>query len=105
MRIAVDDVGSGFASLDTVVEIRPNIVKIDRQLVREAYKDDLKYNIMEAIIAFSKKSKMLTIAEGIEQEKELEVVNDLGVDAIQGYLLASPTPDIGPSIFLKKFGG
>ena len=104
MKIAVDDVGSGFASLDTVVEIRPDIVKIDRQLVRELHRDDLKYNIMQAIISFCKKSGVMTIAEGIEKEKELEAVEELGVDAVQGYLLAYPTPEISPDIFSKKFG-
>ena len=44
----IDDVGSGFASLDTVVEIRPDIVKIDRHLVRELHKDELRYNIMDS---------------------------------------------------------
>ncbi|MBN1869331.1 MAG: EAL domain-containing protein [Candidatus Omnitrophica bacterium] len=104
IKIAVDDVGSGFASLDTVVEIRPDIVKIDRQLVRELHRDELKYNIMQAIVYFCKKSGVMSIAEGIEEEKELETVNELGVDACQGYLLARPTPDLNPNIFLKKFG-
>ncbi|HQP09805.1 MAG TPA: EAL domain-containing protein [Candidatus Omnitrophota bacterium] len=103
IKIAVDDVGSGFASLDTVVEIRPDIVKIDRQLVRELHKDDLKYNIMQAIISFCKKSKVLTVAEGIEEEKELEAVNELGVDAVQGYLLARPAPEVSRDIFTRKF--
>jgi EAL domain-containing protein (putative c-di-GMP-specific phosphodiesterase class I)/CheY-like chemotaxis protein len=104
IKIAVDDVGSGFASLDTVVEIRPDIVKIDRQLVRELHKDELKYNIMQAIISFCKKSDVITVAEGIEEEKELEAVHELGVDAVQGYLLARPTPEIDLAIFTKKFG-
>ena len=104
MKIAVDDVGSGFASLDTVVEIRPDIVKIDRQLVRELHRDDLKYNIMQAIVSFCKKSNIMTVAEGIEEEKEFEAVQELGVDAVQGYLLARPTPDISMDILTKKFG-
>ena len=104
MKIAVDDVGSGFASLDTVVEIRPDIVKIDRQLVSGLHKDNLKYNIMQAIISFCKKSGVMTVAEGIEEEKELEAVCELGVDAVQGYLLARPTPEISPDILSKKFG-
>ena len=104
IKIAVDDVGSGFASLDTVVEIRPDIVKIDRQLVRDLHKDDLKYNIMQAIVSFCKKSNVITVAEGVEVEKELEAVIELGVDAVQGYLLAYPSPEIDPDVFLKKFG-
>ena len=104
VQIAVDDVGSGFASLDTVVEIRPDIVKIDRHLVRNLYNDELRYNIMQAVVSFCKKSKMMTVAEGIEEERELEIVGELGVDAVQGYFLAKPTVDISPEIFTKKFG-
>ena len=47
---------------------------------------------------------MFTIAEGIEEEEELEIVNELGIDAVQGYLLGKPTADIDPDIFEKKFG-
>jgi len=104
IKIAVDDVGSGFASLDTVIEIRPDIVKIDRHLVHNLHKDELRYNIMEAVISFCKKSKMMTVAEGIEYEEELDVVSELGVDAIQGYLIGKPAPEISSDIFTKKFG-
>lgn len=104
IQIAVDDVGSGFASLDTVVEIRPDIVKIDRHLVRNLHTDELRYNIMQAVISFCKKSKIMTVAEGIEYEGELDVVSELGVDAIQGFLVGKPSPDVSPDIFTKKFG-
>lgn len=104
VRVAVDDVGSGFASLDTVVEIRPDIVKIDRHLVHKLYEDDLKYNIIRAVLSFCKKSRLMSVVEGIEEEKELEAVAELGVDAVQGYWLAKPVPEIDPGIFSKKFG-
>jgi len=105
IKIAIDDVGSGFASLDAVVEVRPDIVKIDRELVRELHKDELKYNIMQAIVSFCKKSHVMTIAEGVQEEQELDAVNELGVDAIQGYLLSRPMIEIDPDIFFKKFDG
>jgi len=104
LNIAVDDVGSGFASLDTVIEIRPDIVKIDRHLVHNLHKDELRYNIVQAVISFCKKSKMMTVAEGIEYEEELDVVSELGIDAIQGFLIGKPSSNISPDIFTKKFG-
>ena len=103
--IAVDDVGSGFASLDTVVEIRPDIVKIDRHLISNLHKDELRYNITQAVVTFCRKSKIMTVAEGIEYEEELAAVDELGIDAIQGYLVGKPAPEISPDIFTKKFGG
>jgi len=104
LKIAVDDVGSGFASLDMVVEIRPDIVKIDRRLIRELHKDELKYNIVQAVVDFCKKGHIMTIAEGIETEGELEAAVELGADGVQGYLLAMPTPEISADILSKKFG-
>jgi len=104
IKIAVDDVGSGYASLDTVIEIRPDIVKIDRHLVHNLHKDELRYNIVHSVITFCKKSKIMTVAEGIEYEEELDAISELGVDAIQGYLIGRPTPNISPDIFTKKFG-
>jgi len=47
---------------------------------------------------------MMTVAEGIEREEELDVVSELGVDAIQGYLIGKPAPEISSDIFTKKFG-
>ena len=104
VMIAVDDVGSGFASLDTVVEIRPDIVKIDRHLVRNLHIDELRYNIVQSVISFCKKSKVMTVAEGIECEEEIDAVHDLGVDAIQGFFVGMPSPKIAPDLFDKKFG-
>ena len=103
VKIAVDDVGSGYASLDTVVEIKPDIVKIDRHLVRNLHKDELRYNIVRAVIKFCKQSKIMTVAEGIEFEEELDAVSELGVDAIQGFLVGKPSPEISPDMFTKKF--
>ncbi len=91
IKISVDDVGSGYASLDTVAEIKPEYVKIDMALVRNVHVDHLKASIVEAIISFSKKCEMKTIVEGIEQPEELKRVVELGADAGQGYLLARPT--------------
>ncbi len=94
VNTAVDDVGCGFASLDTVAEIGPEFVKIDISLVREIHENGLKQNIVEAIVSFCKKSRILTIAEGIEKKEELKKVMELGVDAVQGYLLGRPAMDI-----------
>lgn len=102
MKIAVDDVGSGFASLDTVAEVRPDYVKIDLKLIRDINFDSLKRNIVQSIITFCRQSNIMTVAEGIEEKAELEIVLDLGVDAVQGYLLGKPSPEINKEIFGKK---
>ena len=90
IQIAVDDVGCGYASLNMVAEIKPHFLKIDASLVRSIEKDLLKQDIVEAVIQFSAKNRMTTIAEGVETEAELNQVQFLGVDAGQGYYLARP---------------
>ena len=102
MQIAVDDVGSGFASLDTVAEVRPDYVKIDLKLIRDIHTNPLKKNIVQSIITFCRQSNILTIAEGIEERAELQIVRDLGIDAVQGYLLGKPSPEVNKDIFEKK---
>ena len=103
MQIAVDDVGSGFASLDTVAEVRPDYIKIDLKLIRDINFNSLKRNIVQAIITFCRQSGILTVAEGIEERAELQTVRDLGVDAVQGYLLGKPSPETNKDIFEKEF--
>jgi EAL domain-containing protein (putative c-di-GMP-specific phosphodiesterase class I) len=102
IKIAVDDVGSGYASLDLVAEVKPDYVKIDMPLIRKIHMDSLKRNIVEAIITFCKKSKIISIAEGVENESELKIVSKLGVNAVQGYLISRPKESIDIDIFTKK---
>jgi len=94
LGIAVDDVGCGFASLNTVAEVKPDYLKIDTPLIRSIHKDQLKQDIVHAIVHFSQKSGIITIAEGIEKEEELQKVKELGINAGQGYLLARPDKEI-----------
>lgn len=92
--IAVDDLGSGFASLETVVEVNPDYVKIDMALIRDIHMNKVKNSVVETIIGFTKKNNIKSIAEGIEIKEELEQLKNLGVDAVQGYFLAKPSPEI-----------
>lgn len=102
MQIAVDDVGSGFASLNTVAEVRPDYVKIDLRLIRHINSDELRKNIVQSIITFCHQSGIRTIAEGIEYREELQTVCALGVDAVQGYFLGKPSPEISKKMFSKN---
>lgn len=103
IKIAVDDVGSGFASLDTVAEVKPDFIKIDLSLICDIHFDSLKRNIVQSIIDFCRKSDIVTVAEGIEKPEELQAVKDLGIDAVQGYLLGRPAAEIDREIFFKKW--
>ena len=83
--------------------MRPDYIKIDLKLIRDINFNSLKKNIVQAIITFCRQSGILTVAEGIEERAELQTVRDLGVDAVQGYLLGKPSPETNKDIFEKEF--
>jgi len=94
--IAIDDLGGGYASLESIVTTRPNVVKIDNHIVYNIKNDPFKQSIIKFIVSFCKENKLITVAEGIEKKEDLEILTSLGVDAGQGYLLCHPTkePDL-----------
>ncbi len=93
-RFAIDDLGSGYASLNSIVEIKPDFIKIDMHIIRNIDTDKVRQNLLKAIIAFCKKSGFSSIAEGIESEKERRTLVKFGVDYGQGYLFGKPTAKI-----------
>jgi len=93
-KVSLDDVGSGYSSLEAIAELRPDFVKIDMGLVREIHKNPVKQNLVKAIVLLCKESKIVSVGEGIETEDELKALIDLGVEAGQGYLLGRPAPEV-----------
>ncbi len=94
VRFAVDDVGGGYASLESIVATKPEIVKIDAQIVRNLHQDSVKRSIVKFIVGFCKENGIVSIVEGVETREEMDAVVSLGIDAVQGYYLFRPTPDL-----------
>lgn len=92
--IALDDVGGGYASLESLVEIKPEIVKINGHIVSGLKKDAFKQSIVKFLVAFCKERNIICVAEGIETQEDLDMVIESGVDAGQGYFLCKPTPQL-----------
>ncbi|MBF0331865.1 MAG: EAL domain-containing protein [Candidatus Omnitrophica bacterium] len=92
-RLAVDDVGGGYSSLESIVTTKPEVVKIDIHIIHNAHLDPVKRSIIKFIVAFCRENSITSIAEGIETQEELDVVTELGVDAVQGFYLFRPTMD------------
>jgi EAL domain-containing protein (putative c-di-GMP-specific phosphodiesterase class I) len=90
IKISIDDVGVGYATLQTLAELTPDFLKYDMLLVRNIHKDLVKQNLLELVMNFSEKIKAPLIAEGVEKEEELEVLRKLGVKYAQGFLLSKP---------------
>lgn len=93
-NFAVDDVGGGYASIQSIVETRPEIVKIDKQIVRGLSEDAYKRSVVRFIVSFCKENNILSVAEGIETREDFQAVRNLGIDSGQGYYLYRPTPKV-----------
>lgn len=91
-RIAIDDAGAGYAGLQHLIEVRPNIIKLDLTLVAGVDRDETKRALVEMIGSFASRIDATVLAEGIEHLGELDAVIGLGVPLAQGYLLARPAP-------------
>jgi EAL domain-containing protein (putative c-di-GMP-specific phosphodiesterase class I) len=93
LRLAIDDAGAGYASLKHVVELEPDMIKIDRSLVDGSANDRARRSAIRAFVILAEEIGAMVIAEGVEQVEDLQAITDLGVDAAQGYLLGRPTAD------------
>lgn len=86
-RIAVDDVGSGYSTLETAIELSPDFLKIDRTLIHHIHEDPQKQEILRGLVRLGVKMKAAVVAEGIESEDEKAVLRELGVSYGQGYAI------------------
>ncbi|WP_333654859.1 GGDEF domain-containing protein [Dissulfurispira sp.] len=91
-KIAIDDFGAGYGGLKMLSVIEPDFVKIDRHFISNIDKATIKFNLVDSIASACHRIGIKVIAEGIEQEEELKVVMDMGIDLLQGYYLYKPSP-------------
>jgi diguanylate cyclase (GGDEF)-like protein/PAS domain S-box-containing protein len=96
--IAVDDAGTGYAGLEHLLELTPDVIKLDRALVTGVDEDGDRAALVEAFVAFARRTGAQLCAEGIETPTQLQVLADLDVGWGQGWCLARPAPgwpDVG----------
>ena len=91
-KIAMDDFGSGYSSLNALKDIPIDIVKLDMGFLAESDNPDKGYSILASIIKMARSLKLVTIAEGVEKEEQLSFLKTIGCDIIQGFLYAKPLP-------------
>ncbi|MBV8657532.1 MAG: EAL domain-containing protein [Burkholderiales bacterium] len=89
-RIAIDDLGEGFASLRLWSELRPDFVKIDKHFMSGIHLDPVKQQFVASILRIASAAGTRTIAEGVEVVEELRMARKLGLDFVQGYYLGRP---------------
>jgi len=91
-RIAVDDLGSGYSSLNNLALLEPDFVKLDMAMVRGIEEGGRAARLIQHILEYCRGEGLRAICEGIETEEELRVVREIGVSLVQGFLLAPPGP-------------
>lgn len=92
VRVAVDDAGAGYAGLQHILRLRPDIIKLDIELTRELHLDPVRRALATSLVAFCQDIDAVLIAEGIETAEELDTLRSLGVSWGQGYHIARPGP-------------
>lgn len=91
--VALDDVGSGYSSLNMIAKLLPNIVKIDRALIDYIDTNVVNQSIFRAIVQIAKENDIIVLAEGIERSEELAFCAAHGADLAQGYYFGKPTAE------------
>jgi EAL domain-containing protein (putative c-di-GMP-specific phosphodiesterase class I) len=89
-RLVIDDFGAGFSNLERMVDLEPSVVKLDLALTRGIDKVPRKQIVVRHTVNLCRELGAAVVAEGVETVEELRCVRDLGVDYVQGYLLARP---------------
>lgn len=90
--LAVDDAGSGYAGLTRILGLKPALIKLDRELIRDIDSDEAKRALVEMIGTFAGRIDSWLLAEGIETAAEYDTIAALGVPLAQGYHLGKPGP-------------
>jgi EAL domain-containing protein (putative c-di-GMP-specific phosphodiesterase class I) len=94
MRIALDDVGRAHSNYRMMLETRPDFFKIDRYFVSGAHQDRLRREVLRSIADLAHSFGARVVAEGIEEQADLDVVRSLGIDLVQGYLVSPRLEEI-----------
>jgi EAL domain-containing protein (putative c-di-GMP-specific phosphodiesterase class I) len=89
-RIAIDDMGAGYAGLTSFALLEPEVVKLDMSLVRDVHESATKQKVIRSMTSLCQDMGMLIVAEGVETPAERDALQELGCDLLQGYLFAKP---------------
>lgn len=92
VKVAIDDFGTGYSSLSYLKRFKPDILKIDQSFIRDMSQDEQDATIVRATIAMGQKMGMVVVAEGVETQAQLQMLQAEGCDEIQGFLLGRPVP-------------
>lgn len=92
IKIAMDDFGSGYSSLNMLDQVPIDIMKIDRIFLKNLQLQESERIILEHVVSMADKLNITTVCEGVESKEQLEFLADIGCDVIQGYYIGKPMP-------------
>jgi EAL domain-containing protein (putative c-di-GMP-specific phosphodiesterase class I) len=101
-RLALDDLGAGYAGLTSFAQMRPDVVKLDMSLTRGVDKDPTKRKLVQAMCDLCREFGMLVVIEGVETDGEKLALVELGCDLLQGYLFARPAAPFPPVVWNEE---
>jgi EAL domain-containing protein (putative c-di-GMP-specific phosphodiesterase class I) len=101
-RIAVDDAGAGYAGLQHILSLTPEILKLDLQLIRGIDQDIARRALVRCLVDFASEIGAAVLAEGISSLAELDVLRAVGVPLGQGYCLGRPAADLPACVGLTE---
>ncbi|MEM9058841.1 MAG: EAL domain-containing protein [Pseudomonadota bacterium] len=101
--VELDDFGSGHASLISLVQLGPDAIKIDRQLIAAMTLDDARLNLVRSIVDICRSLNVRVVAEGVENAREAELLRQMSCDILQGYFIAKPMRASEFSVFLRNW--
>ena len=102
IRMAMDDFGSGYSSLNILDEVPIDVMKIDRSFLKNQTLTNNDKIILECVINMADKLEITTVCEGVENAEQLKFLCDVGCDVIQGYYIGRPMAMDAFDEFLDK---
>jgi diguanylate cyclase (GGDEF)-like protein len=102
ISIALDDFGTGYSAINYLWKFPCDIIKIDKSLIKDMQVHSASYEVVAAIIALCKKLKKKVVAEGVETTEQLELLQKLACEEIQGFLYSKPVKEQRFSQYLKQ---
>jgi EAL domain-containing protein (putative c-di-GMP-specific phosphodiesterase class I) len=100
-RVAIDDLGAGYASLSSVADLRPDFMKLDMTLIRGIDQSMIRRNLVRNMISFAQDFNARVVAEGVETTGEYKALVDMGCHYAQGFLFAEPDPEFVTEITIS----
>ncbi len=102
IKLAIDDAGAGYSGLQHIVQLQPDIIKLDMSLTRDIDSDQARRALASALVFYARETGSLIVAEGVETQSEMDTLKALGIHRGQGYLLGRPMPPSEAAAFVRS---